>query len=317
MPSSRARPATSRCAGIGVVELGHLTEHGHTPVGRHRRHCVERGAHRRRVGVVGVVEDDAAGVGVRRPASASTTARPDRARRQPRRSRPRRRRRRRGRRPRWAPCARRSPPARTSARPHGVRAVKRARARSSRDSSSIRTSAASSTPNVSTAAAVEPAIAATNGSSALSTAVPVAGSAVDELGLGAGDALDAAQPFGVRGGDRRDDTDVGPADGAQAGDLAEPAHAHLEDQHLGVVRGTEDRHREPLLVVEAALVGGHPPRGADRRRDEVLGARLAHAAGDPDDGRVEPARAHEARSSSAADVSGTITSGRSATVDGS
>ncbi len=110
----------------------------------------------------------------------------------------------------------------------------------------------------------------------------------DELALRGGDALDAADALGVRRRHRRHDPDVGPTDGAEAGDLAEAAHAHLEHEDLGVGRGGEDRHRQALLVVEAALVGGHPPAGADGRPHEVLGARLADAAGDADDRGCEP-----------------------------
>jgi hypothetical protein len=65
-----------------------------------------------------------------------------------------------------------------------------------------------------------------------------------------------------------DDADVGLPDRGEPGDLAEPAHAHLQHQHLGVVRRAEDRHRQALLVVEAALVGGDPPRRADRSAHE-------------------------------------------------
>ncbi len=80
-------------------------------------------------------------------------------------------------------------------------------------------------------------------------------------------------PFGVGAGDRRDDADRRRGDVAQAGDLAEPAHAHLDHQHLDVVGSAEDRDRQPLLVVEAACVGGDPPgrrRGAAAIRSLVL-----------------------------------------------
>ncbi len=49
-------------SGTGLVELGHLTEHGDAAVGGHRRQRVEGREHRRRVGVVGVVDHDAAGI---------------------------------------------------------------------------------------------------------------------------------------------------------------------------------------------------------------------------------------------------------------
>ena len=219
---ARPRRRPSRCAGVGIVELGHLAEHGDTPVGRHRRQRVERGAHRRRVGVVGVVDHDAAGVGGddlhphrrqlgptervggRVDVDADDAGDGERGRGV-------------GRHVRAA-----APPARPSRAPHGVRdrearpghvveatARRCARRRPRRRRTSARPPS------------VEPAIAATRASSALSTAVPVAGRASTSSRLGPGDAVDAADPFGVRGGDRRDDTDVGPADGAQPGDLAE------------------------------------------------------------------------------------------------
>ena len=118
--------------------------------------------------------------------------------------------------------------------------------------------------------------------------MPVAGSASTSSPLARATPVDAADALGVRRRDGRDDADVGAADGAQAGDLAEAAHAHLEHEHLGVVGRAEDRDRQALLVVEAALVGGDPPAGADGGAHEVLGARLADAAGDADDGGGEP-----------------------------
>ena len=74
--------------------------------------------------------------------------------------------------------------------------------------------------------------------------------------------------FGVRAATAVTTPIDGRADVAQPRDLAEPAHAHLEHQHLGVVGRAEDRHRQALLVVEAPLVGGHPHgrRRARRRR---------------------------------------------------
>src|SRR5215218_1975851 len=73
----------------------------------------------------------------------------------------------------WAPLT----PRATGALPHGVCTSKRGRARSSRTNRLMRTSAASSCPNVMTPAAVRTAIAATRSSSALRIAVPVAGRA--------------------------------------------------------------------------------------------------------------------------------------------
>ena len=93
--------------------------------------------------------------------------------------------------------------------------------------------------------------------------MPDAGSASTSSRLGPRHAVDAADPFGVGAADRGDHADVGPGDVAQPGDLAEAAHAHLQHEHLGVVGRAEDRDRQALLVVEAALVGRDPPAGAD------------------------------------------------------
>ena len=63
MPELACPGGDGEVGGAGIVELGHLTEHGDAAVGGHRRQRVERRSHRRRVGVVGVVEDDATGNG--------------------------------------------------------------------------------------------------------------------------------------------------------------------------------------------------------------------------------------------------------------
>ena len=65
----------------------------------------------------------------------------------------------------------------------------------------------------------------------------------DEFALGHGDAVEATDQLGVGMADDGDDADVGAGDLAQLADVAEPAHAHLEDQHLGVVRCVQDRDR--------------------------------------------------------------------------
>ena len=115
----------------------------------------------------------------------------------------------------------------------------------------------------------------------------VAGQGGDELGLGAGDPLDAAEAIGVGGGHRGDDADGRWRNRAQPGDLAEAAHPHLQHEHLAAVVGAEHGDRQALLVVEAALVGDDAATGADRGGGEILGGRLADAAGDADDDGVE------------------------------
>jgi len=68
-------------------------------------------------------------------------------------------------------------PNRTATSPHGVVSLNDARARSSSTTSVMRTSASAASPYVTTVASVRERIAATRGSSALSTAVPDEGSA--------------------------------------------------------------------------------------------------------------------------------------------
>ena len=86
-----------------------------------------------------------------------------------------------------------------------------------------------------------------------------------------------------------DDADVGARDLAEPADVSEPTHPHLEDQHLGVVGGVENRDRKALLVVEAALVGRGAAAGPTCRSHEVLRRCLSDAAGDPHHRGVESA----------------------------
>ena len=62
--------------------------------------------------------------------------------------------------------------------------------------------------------------------------------------------------------DRRDHADVGLRDPRQLVDLPEPAHAHLEHEHLGALRRGEHGQREPDLGVEVRRVRRDPRRGA-------------------------------------------------------
>ncbi len=58
---------------------------------------------------------------------------------------------------------------------------------------------------------------------------------------------------------------------AQRGDLPEAAHPHFDDECFCVIRGVQDRDREALLVVEAALVRCGSQLGRTRGLDEILG----------------------------------------------
>ena len=156
------------------VELGHHAEHGDAALGVDGGERVEGRQHRRRVGVVGVVDDDAAGGRADDAHAHRRHARPSPGRRprSPGRSRARRRRRRPPRRS-TAMCAPLTASA-TSVRPHGVATVNRGRASASRRNPSMRTSApARPAERHHRRRSCAPAIAATRASSALSTAVPV------------------------------------------------------------------------------------------------------------------------------------------------
>ena len=75
----------------------------------------------------------------------------------------------------------------------------------------------------------------------------------------------------------------GRGDGAELGDLAEPAHAHLGHQHLRLRLEPQHRQRQPDLVVPAALGSdGRHDRGAERAED-VLRRGLSRRADDGDD----------------------------------
>ena len=171
--------------------------------------------------------------------------------------------------------------------PHGVSIVKRGRASSSRARSITRTSPASAIRQHVRSGVRRhrhhPFVVGVEHGG------PRRGQRLHELALGDRHAVDPTDPFGVRVTDGGDHPDVGSGDVAQPGDLAEPAHPHLQHEHLGVVRRVEDRDREALLVVEAALVGRGPSCGGARRGDEVLRRRLAHAAGDAHDAGGRPA----------------------------
>ena len=117
---------------------------------------------------------------------------------------------------------------------------------------------------------------------------------LDRLRVRPGDVLHRADDLEVLRADRRDERDRRSRDLAELGDLPEPAHAHLCDQHSGLRLEPEHGQREPELVVLARI-------RRDRRRDRsaecaerVLRRRFPGRADDRDDGRVG-ASAHEPR----------------------
>ena len=70
---------------------------------------------------------------------------------------------------------------------------------------------------------------------------------------------------------------------AELGDLAEASHRHLEDQHLGLHRVTQDGQRQPDLGVEVLPARVHPPRESARLMS--LDRRLSRRARDADGGK--------------------------------
>ena len=89
--------------------------------------------------------------------------------------------------------------------------------------------------------------------------------------------------------DRGHDADPWPRDPREVGDLAADVHPHLEDGRLVLRPETQDRQRQPDLVVLVALVAERPETSREDRRDGLLGRGLGDAARDADDERVEPA----------------------------
>ena len=106
----------------------------------------------------------------------------------------------------------------------------------------------------------------------------------DDLGLRGGHLLDRTDELEVDRGDIGDDGDVGLDDGGELGDLTATPHGKLADEHLGGRRQGEHRERHADLVVVVAA-GGHD--ACHRRQQggkDVLGRGLADATGDGHDG---------------------------------
>ena len=106
---------------------------------------------------------------------------------------------------------------------------------------------------------------------------------LNEFTLRRGNALNSPYTLGVRLAHCGHDTDLRLSDLAQRTDLTKASHPHLEHQHLGVIGGVENRNRQALFIVKAALVRRCPKVGAAGGCDEVLCRGLTDTAGDPDD----------------------------------
>src|SRR5438105_600856 len=111
---------------------------------------------------------------------------------------------------------------------------------------------------------------------------------LEELGLRARDALQVAHELEVHGPDVRHDADLRPGDRGEVGDLTEAAYRELDDAHLGVGLEPAERERDAELVVEARLGRDRPRLRSAKRGEDVLRRGLAHRAGDPDDAGGTP-----------------------------
>ena len=288
MPSSAASRGDRPRAPAGVVELGHHAE-------RRRRadrpgsaaSVVERRPHRRRVGVVGVVEDDRA-----RPRRARSSMRhgdSDAAGERVGGAVERHARARRATASAAAALSAMWAPAHGEPRPgtvpHGVSTRERGpgRARRARPRRPRRRPRRRAERQDRGRACGRRHRRDTRWSSALRIAVPSAGSASTSSALARATPSMPPTRSVCAAATAVTTPIVGRRDVAQPGDLAEPAHAHLEDQHLGVVGCVEDRRpAAPARCCTTARVGRGPPARAERGRGQVLRARLADRAGDAD-----------------------------------
>jgi hypothetical protein len=105
----------------------------------------------------------------------------------------------------------------------------------------------------------------------------------DDLGLGGGDLLDGAHELEVDGSDVGDDADVGLDDRGQLGDLTASAHGKLADEHLGGRLELEHGQRHADLVVVVAARRHDPRERREKGGEDVFGRGLADAAGDRHD----------------------------------
>ena len=271
MPSSSARASDLACSASATSPSSAIS-----PSTATRRRAgnggegPQGGRHRRRVGVVGVVQHDGAPVGAvassirhgdsdgvgeaRRDVVDGDAAGQCRRRRGEGVGRPGARRGPRGR-PRRAPDGERRANAGRAARRRAGRRRRRRRRRARPPPSSD-----------STRAGVRSAMAATRGSSALSTAVPAAGSASTSSPFAA--ATSSIEPnISVWACDHGgDDADRRSGDVAQQGDVAAPARAHLDDRRLGAVGRVGEGEGHAELVVEGPLARRRAPAAAPGRR---------------------------------------------------
>ena len=81
---------------------------------------------------------------------------------------------------------------------------------------------------------------------------------LDQLGLGSRHRLDAPEQLEMHRANADDHPDVGLRHRRELGDLARPAHRHLEHEHLGAGGRAENLQRQPDLGVEVRARGDGP-----------------------------------------------------------
>lgn len=113
------------------------------------------------------------------------------------------------------------------------------------------------------------------------------GKAFDDLPLGLGDLLAAAELADVGGADVQYETDLRRDQTGEVADVADIAGAHFEDEVLGVLAGSQRGQRQADLVVEIACRVDGGAFALEELGDEVLGAGLAGRAGERDRGGAE------------------------------
>ena len=114
---------------------------------------------------------------------------------------------------------------------------------------------------------------------------------LQQLRLGRGDRLQAAQPLQVRRPHVRYHAHLRPRDLAERADLAGGAHRHLEHRPAMAMREAEQRQRQADLVVVVRLVLQQRIAAAEDGGDELFRRRLAHAARHADHLRPPPVAA--------------------------
>ena len=132
---------------------------------------------------------------------------------------------------------------------------------------------------------------------------PVGRQRRQHLGLRRRDRLDRAEQLDVDRADVGDHRHFRLGDRGQLGDLAGPAHRHLQHQDVGVVGGLEHGQRQPDLGVEVLRVG--VDAAGQEGAGDVLDRGLADRAGDADDAGAERPPPVSASACSAASGSST------------